>query len=184
MIFYLPPPKVKRVVREYFDARMTAYCNSLRGYTHEIPGYPYKSDNIVDLLEEVETVRKEKQESFAEGFSPKPFVFDTWNHWTDKVYLPRTDVWIDKEVCRNCLCVHTCKKFLTYPVLKTGVRVIPYDEECNKAEHRHICHGSYVIKNGANTDFSDNSPSCLRSASTLATDKLGPDFSLSTGASS
>jgi hypothetical protein len=150
MIIYLPPPKVKKVVREYYDAQMTAYCHSMRGFSKEIPNYPYKSDNIVDLLEEVETVYNEKREKFNELFSPKPFCFSCYynDDYANSVYMPRRDVWIDDKGDRCCLCVHMCKKFLTYPVVKGGIRLIPDGAKCDYDKIGHRCSGSLVVKNG------------------------------------
>lgn len=58
MINALPSPKLRKEVWNYFDAQTTLYCYSERRYTNQIPNYPYKSKNIVDLLEEVEQVRQ------------------------------------------------------------------------------------------------------------------------------
>ena len=146
MINYLPPPKVKKVVREYYDAQMTAYCNSMRGFSKEIPNYPYKSENIVDLLAEVEKVNKEKSEQV---FSPKPFVFPCFGNeeFANSVYTPRRDIWIDNDGIRKCSCVHVCKQFLCYPVIKGGIRVIPENAIC-LYDSMHFCRGSNVCKNG------------------------------------
>ena len=154
MIIYLPPPKVKKVVREYYDAQMTAYCQSMRGFSKEIPDYPYKSDNIVDLLEEVETVYNEKREKFNELFSPKPFCFPCYynGEFSNSVYLPRRDVWIDDKGDRCCLCVHMCKKFLTYPVVKGGIRLVPDNAKCDYDKLGFRCYGSKIFKNGVCSD--------------------------------
>ncbi len=150
MIMYLPPPKVKKVVREYYDAIMTSYCQTLRGFSKEIPNYPYKSDNIVDLLDEVESVHDEKKNAFRTEFSPKPFCFSCYNNreFSNSVYMPRRDVWVDGKGDSCCLCVHMCKKFLTYPIVKGGIRLIPDGEKCCHSDCGSQCHGSVVFKNG------------------------------------
>lgn len=56
----LPTKAIKKTVRDFFNAQMTSYFYSKRGFTNEKPGYPYKSDNIVDLLDEVEKVKNKK----------------------------------------------------------------------------------------------------------------------------
>ena len=158
MVDYLPP-KIKKIVRKYFETQMTLYCQGLRGFSKEIPDYPYKSDNIVDLLEEVETVDKEKKNSFMLEFSPKPFYFAKWySGHLNQVYLPRTDVWEDKNGNRECMCVHMCKKFLTYPAGSDGMTCIPENAKCDDTGRR--CSGSCIFRNGINTgitkDLLDN----------------------------
>lgn len=149
MIVLLPPPKVKKVVREYYDTQMTAYCHSMRGFSKEIPYYPYKSDNIVDLLEEVDKVNEEKKNAFSAEFSPKPFCFSCYNNreFSNSIYKPRKDVLVDGSGNRRCSCVHMCKKFLTYPVLAQGIRLVPDGAKCDY-DGFSKCRASRVFKNG------------------------------------
>jgi len=140
---------VKKVVREYYDTQMTAYCHSMRGFSKEIPYYPYKSDNIVDLLEEVDKVNEEKKNAFSAESSPKPFMFScSYNeNFSNSVYMPRKDVLVDGSGNRRCSCVHMCKQFLIYPVDVYGIRIIPEKAIC-LYDSMHYCRGSNVFKNG------------------------------------
>ena len=61
--FPINAPMIRKKVKDYFNMQINAYSFSERPYTNAISGYPYKSTNIVDLLEEVEMVRKERYES-------------------------------------------------------------------------------------------------------------------------
>lgn len=70
MINAMPSEKLRKKVWDYFDIQTTLYCYSERPYTNQIQGYPYKSENIVDLLEEVEKVRKER---LSAGLSRKHY---------------------------------------------------------------------------------------------------------------
>lgn len=56
-------PMVIKRVNDYFDMQIGAYCLSRRPFRNEIKGYPYKSTNIVDLLDEIEKVRQERYEN-------------------------------------------------------------------------------------------------------------------------
>ena len=58
MISCMPTPNIRKKVLNYLNSQITSYCYSERPYTNQIRGYPYKSKNIVDLLEEVERVRQ------------------------------------------------------------------------------------------------------------------------------
>ena len=58
MIICMPTPNIRKKVLNYLNSQITSYCYSERPYTNQIRGYPYKSKNIVDLLEEVERVRQ------------------------------------------------------------------------------------------------------------------------------
>ena len=58
MISCMPTPNIRKKVLNYLNSQITAYCYSERPYTNQIPYYPYKSKNIVDLLDEVEKVRQ------------------------------------------------------------------------------------------------------------------------------
>ncbi len=60
MISAMPSEQLRKKVWGYFDTQTTSYCYSERPCTNQIPGYPYKSKNIVDLLEEIEQVRQER----------------------------------------------------------------------------------------------------------------------------
>ena len=66
MISFMPTPNIRKKVLNHLNEQITSYCYSERPYTNAIAGYPYKSTNIVDLLEEVEQVR---QERLSEGLS-------------------------------------------------------------------------------------------------------------------
>ncbi|MBR3510905.1 MAG: hypothetical protein IKN73_02485 [Alphaproteobacteria bacterium] len=61
--FPIKAPMVRKKVKDYLESQINMYSLNERPYTNAIPGYPYKSTNIVDLLEEVEIVRKERYES-------------------------------------------------------------------------------------------------------------------------
>ena len=61
--FPVKSPMVIKRVNDYFDMQIGAYCLSERRYRNQIKGYPYKSTNIVDLLDEVEKVRQERYEN-------------------------------------------------------------------------------------------------------------------------
>lgn len=56
--FPIKAPMVRKKLKDYFDMQINMYSLSERPYTNTIAGYPYKSTNIVDLLEEVEQVRQ------------------------------------------------------------------------------------------------------------------------------
>ena len=58
MISSMPTPNMRKKVLNYLNSQITSYCYSERPYTNQIQGYPYKSKNIVDLLEEVERVKQ------------------------------------------------------------------------------------------------------------------------------
>ena len=58
--FPIKAPMIRKKVKDYFDMQINMYSLSERPYTNTISGYPYKSTNIVDLLEEVEQVRQER----------------------------------------------------------------------------------------------------------------------------
>ncbi len=60
--FPIKAPMVRKKVKDYFESQIKTYSLSERPYSNAIAGYPYKSTNIVDLLEEVEAVRKERYE--------------------------------------------------------------------------------------------------------------------------
>ena len=60
--FPIKAPMIRKRVKDYFDMQINAYSLGERPYTNAIAGYPYKSNNIVDLLDEVEAVRKERYE--------------------------------------------------------------------------------------------------------------------------
>ena len=58
--FPVNAPTIRKKVKDYFNMQINAYSFSERPYTNAISGYPYKSTNIVDLLEEVEQVKQER----------------------------------------------------------------------------------------------------------------------------
>ena len=60
MISAMPTPNMRKKVLDCLNSQITTYCYSERPYSNQIPNYPYKSKNIVDLLEEVEQVRQER----------------------------------------------------------------------------------------------------------------------------
>ena len=60
--FPVNAPMIRKRVKDYFNMQINAYSLGERPYTNAIAGYSYKSKNIVDLLEEVEAVRKERYE--------------------------------------------------------------------------------------------------------------------------
>ena len=57
-IIAMPTPNMRKKTLNYLNSQITAYCYSKRPYSNQIPNLPYKSKNIVDLLEEVERVRQ------------------------------------------------------------------------------------------------------------------------------
>ena len=58
MISAMPTPNMRKKTLNYLNSQIATYCYSKRPYSNQIPNYPYKSKNIVDLLEEVEQVRQ------------------------------------------------------------------------------------------------------------------------------
>lgn len=61
--FPIKAPMIRKAVNDYFELQINMYSLGERPYANAITGYPYKSTNIVDLLEEVESVRKERYEA-------------------------------------------------------------------------------------------------------------------------
>lgn len=157
MIRLLPPKKIRYDVQRYFEDQMTVYCYSMRPYVNQILNYKYKSDNIVDLLDEVAAVKKAKINGLCQDsdFSSKPFVFaNSDNDSFGNCYVPQTDVW-EKDGNRECVCVHMCDKFLTYHVSNMGTRIIPYNATCKFGG---CCHASRVLRNGKPAGYNIDVP--------------------------
>ena len=116
-------------------------------YINESVFYPYKSENIVDLLEEVEAIKNIKPNTDA-VFSPKPFTFSNMilPNTDIKIYSPARYCLVYKHDLRGCLCVHICKQFESYPTTDLGIKIVPAGAPCAFSKNG-ICECSCLALN-------------------------------------
>ena len=78
-------------------------------------------------------------------FTAKPFVLS--DPASGQVYCPKRTVTVSKsnKKSRVCVCVHVCDQFLTYPVTKWGIRIIPENTKCKFGG---TCLGNRLLRNG------------------------------------
>ncbi len=77
----------------------------------------------------------------------KPFALEK----NSNIYVPKPATKTKRG--KRCSCVHICKYFLTYPVDKWGVRIIPHNAKCpyaqaDKNAEDIVCMGDFECING------------------------------------